>query len=244
MRVVSLETTDSTNRYASSLLASGAEEGTVVVAEEQTAGRGRQGKAWFSEKGLNLTFSLILKPDAPAASAGIISLYAALSVAEGTSAIAGISPECKWPNDLLSGGRKFCGILSEAVFDRGRLASVVVGIGLNVNQTKFPPAIQPPPTSLAIETGRTFELTSLLSALLDSLEKNYQTLRSGDYGTIIREWTLRSATIGRLVTVRSGDRLISGTATKIAEDGGLMIRSNGTETKVVAGDVTMDIPSA
>ena len=237
-KIFSLKAVDSTNSYASSLLHTGAEEGTVIVAQVQTAGRGRQGRVWESEEGKNLTFSIILKPDTPAEFSGIISLYAALSVAEVLRALAGITPECKWPNDVLAGGRKLCGILSEATLDRGRVASAIVGIGLNVNQTHFPSSIQPPPTSLLLATGRPFDLKVVLSALLERLEFRYSDLRSRRYDTIIAEWKSLSTTIGRALAVPVGNRMLSGLATGIAADGGLLVQVDGVEKKILAGDIT------
>lgn len=234
-RTISLETIDSTNTYAASVLESGADEGTVVVAEQQSAGRGRQGGVWTSEKGKNLTFSIILKPDSPAEFGGIISLYAALSVAEAIRSLAGITPECKWPNDVLVGGRKICGILSEVNLDHGRIVSAIVGIGLNVNQTLFPRRIQPPPTSLMLATGRAFDLNIVLPAVLERLELRYADLRARRHDAIIREWKRLSTTIGQRLTVRAGNRAVRGLATGIAEDGGLLVDVNGTVRKILAG---------
>jgi len=237
-KIISLETVDSTNSYASSLPERVTEQGTVVVAEEQTAGRGRQGRVWDSQKGKNLTFSIILKPDLPAEYSGIISLYAALCVAEALRLLAGITPECKWPNDVLAGGRKLCGILSESTLDRGRVARAIVGIGLNVNQTLFPSSIQPPPTSLLLATGRPFDLKIVLSAVLERLDFRYSELCSGRYGTIIGEWKRYSTTIGQTLSVSLGNRVVRGLATGIAADGGLLVQVDGIERKILAGEIT------
>jgi BirA family transcriptional regulator, biotin operon repressor / biotin---[acetyl-CoA-carboxylase] ligase len=238
-KVIWLESVDSTNSHARSLLDSGAEEGSVVVASEQTAGRGRQGRVWISEKGKNLTFSLILKPDLPAELGGLISLYASLSVAEAVESLTGLTPECKWPNDVLLGGRKICGILSESNIDGGRVASTIVGIGLNVNQTLFPSDLKPSPTSMQLATGRPYDLTAVLTALLERLESRYTDLRSAPPGTIIREWKNHSTTIGRNLTVRTGNQTVRGLATGLAADGGLLVQVDGTERKISAGDISL-----
>jgi BirA family biotin operon repressor/biotin-[acetyl-CoA-carboxylase] ligase len=239
-RVFHLETTESTNSYAASILADGIHEGTVVMAEEQTAGRGRSGRIWSSEKGKNLTFSIILRPKVPPASIGVISLYAALAVAEAIRDITGKPAHCKWPNDVLIDGRKLCGILSETSIEGGMLTSVIVGIGLNVNQTEFPPAIQPAPTSLRLAAGKSFDRVGVLSSVLDRLEKRYADLQSQRFAEIIRAWESMAAMMGSEIRVATHDGVLEGVARGIAEDGGLIVRTNGTDRKVLAGDITIN----
>jgi BirA family biotin operon repressor/biotin-[acetyl-CoA-carboxylase] ligase len=236
-KIVSLDSVDSTNAYAASL--SDAEEGTVVVAQEQTAGRGRLGRSWLSEKGKNLTFSVILKPGSPAEIGGLVSLLAGLAVAETLGSVGGLSPECKWPNDVLLGGRKVCGILTESTITGGTLTRAIVGIGLNVNQTAFPGDLQPPPTSLMIETGHEFNLTAVLSALLGTLERRYSDFRTGKYDTIIREWKKLSTTIGQTLSIKTGEGEIRGLATGVAPDGALLVEVNGSQRKIHAADITI-----
>ncbi|MBI3766348.1 MAG: biotin--[acetyl-CoA-carboxylase] ligase [Ignavibacteriales bacterium] len=139
---------DSTNLKAKSLLQEGEEEGTIVIAEEQTAGRGRMGRSWVSERGKNLTFSVVLKPQISPESIGIVSLYGGLAVAEAIQDQSHLHPECKWPNDVLLNGKKCCGILSEAVFKQGSLVGVVMGIGINVNQRVFTRELRATATSV------------------------------------------------------------------------------------------------
>jgi len=238
-KVIHLDTTESTNSYAASLLANGTEEGTVVLAEEQTAGRGRSGRVWSSEKGKNLTFSIILKPKVPPASIGVISLYAALGVAEAVRDITGKPAHCKWPNDVLIDGRKLCGILSESNIEGEKLSSVVVGIGLNVNQTEFPADIKPPPTSLRLAAGKTFDRISVLSSVLDRLEKRYEDLQSQRFDVIIRAWESLATMMGSEIQVATHEGVLRGVASGIAEDGGLIVRTNGTDRKILAGDITI-----
>ncbi|HEY6192933.1 MAG TPA: biotin--[acetyl-CoA-carboxylase] ligase [Bacteroidota bacterium] len=238
-QIISLDTVDSTNSFARSLLESGAGEGSVVVAGEQTAGRGRQGRVWSAEKGKNLTFSLILKPGLPAELSGLISLYASLSVAEAIGSLTGLTLECKWPNDVLMAGLKVCGILSESSIDRGRVASAIVGIGLNVNQTLFPPELKSAATSLQLIAGRPFELHIVLASLLERLERRYPDLLDHESGTIPREWINHSGTIGRNLTVRTENQTVSGLATGLAADGGLLLLAGGIERKISAGDISI-----
>ena len=238
-KVIHLDTTDSTNSYAASILVAGIDEGTVVIAEEQTAGRGRSGRVWSSEKGKNLTFSIILKPKVPPASIGVISLYAALGVAEAVRDLTGMSAHCKWPNDVLIAGRKLCGILSDTSIEGGSLTSVVVGIGLNVNQTEFPSEIQPAPTSLRLAAGRTFDRIKVLSSVLDRLEQRYSDLQSQRFDAIIRAWESMATMMGSEIRIAMHNGVLAGVASGIAEDGGLIVRTNGTDRKVLAGDVTI-----
>jgi len=238
-KVVHLDTTESTNSYAASILADGIAEGTVVIAEEQTAGRGRSGRVWSSEKGQNLTFSIILKPKVPPASIGVISLYAALGVAEAVRDITGMPADCKWPNDVLLSGRKLCGILSDASIEGGTLSSVVLGIGLNVNQTEFPPEIRPTPTSLRLATGRWFDRVNVLSSVLERLESRYEDLQSQRFDAIIRAWESMASMMGGEIRIATHDGVLAGIARGIAEDGGLIVRTNGTDRKILAGDITI-----
>ncbi|SRR2546426_5642982 len=238
-KVIHLDTAESTNSYAASILSNGIDEGTVVIADEQTAGRGRAGRVWTSEKGKNLTFSIILNPKVPPASIGVISLYAALGVAEAIRDITGMPAECKWPNDVLMGGRKLCGILSDASIEGGTLTSVVVGIGLNVNQTDFPPEIRPAPTSLRLAAGKWFDRVSVLSSVLERLESRYADLQSQRFDVIIKAWENMAPMMGSEIKIATHDGGLAGVARGIAEDGGLIVRTNGTDRKVLAGDITV-----
>ncbi len=236
-KIVFLDSVDSTSLYAASLR--DADEGTVVLADEQKSGRGRLGRSWVSEKGKNLTFSLILKPGSPAEYSGLISLLAGLAVAETLETVAGLVPECKWPNDVLLKGKKVCGILTEATITGGRLSRAILGVGLNVNQARFPGAIQPPPTSLLNESGRSFDLTAVLTAVLTTVERRYSDFRDRKYETIIREWKKRSTTIGKTLNVRTGESEIQGFARGIAPDGALLLEVDGSERKIFAADITV-----
>ncbi len=238
-QIVCLDSVDSTNERAKLLCQQGAEEGTIVIADEQTGGRGRLGRRWHSERGKNLTFSLVITPDLQPGEAGILSLAAALAVAEAVAEATGLRAECKWPNDVLLGGKKCCGILSEAVVVADRAAAVVLGIGLNVNQTSFPPAIGQSATSMMLAAGKPFDRVAVLAAVLAHLETLYSHVRSGETKTILQRWASACPMAGKTIAVDTGKRRITGTVVSFDRDGGMIVRSEGRDNKVFAGDVTI-----
>ena len=230
---------DSTNIYSKKLASEGEPEGTVVYAEHQTAGRGRFNRTWVSEPGANLTFSVILRPQISPEQTGLLSMYAAISVIEAIKEISFIPPGCKWPNDVLLNGKKCCGILSEGVTPQ---PAVIIGIGLNVNQTKFPSELAnsaTSPTSIAIECGRSFNRTALLVSILRRLDHHYTLIQRGDTSSIVKTWLLYDSTIGKSITVNRGVGQITGKAMRIDPDGGLVLSVNGIENKVLSGDVSL-----
>ncbi|HVH89650.1 MAG TPA: biotin--[acetyl-CoA-carboxylase] ligase [Terriglobales bacterium] len=165
---------ESTNTLAMQAAGSGAEEGTVFLANQQTAGRGRNGHEWHSEPGTAILVSVILRPRIAPSQALWLSLMAGVAVHEAIARTSGISCDLRWPNDLLIGQKKVCGILTEISADSEQLRFAVVGIGINVNQQSFPPEIAHLATSLQIETGKIWPRTALLIALLQSLEVAYR----------------------------------------------------------------------
>lgn len=163
----------STNTAAMQAAASGVEEGTVFLAEQQTAGRGRNGHAWQSETGMSILVSTVLRPRIAPADALWLSLMAGVAVHDAVLKTCSIACDLRWPNDLLIGDKKVCGILTEISADAEQLKFAVVGVGINVNQNSFPPEISGLATSLRIETGKDWSRTDLLMALLKSLEQRY-----------------------------------------------------------------------
>lgn len=219
---------DSTNRIAAELAAAGAPSGALVVADAQTAGRGRLARTWASPAGLNLYLSLVLRPSLAAARAPLICLAAAAGISDTLGELA-----IKWPNDLLApDGRKVGGILASVSLTGMRVDAAVVGVGLNVNQRSFPPALSGA-SSLALIGGER-DRVSLVVALADAIEARVFSLEAGADGvlTACRE---RSATLGR--DVRVGD--IAGRAASIRDDGALVIATADGEVPVLTGDVEM-----
>ena len=168
------ETLDSTNDLAKALAVQGAPEGTVVVAEAQTSGRGRLGREWDSPPGVGLYVSLVLRPMLPPMELPQITLTTAVAVVRAVRRVAGLAPGIKWPNDLLLNGKKLGGILTEMETESDRIRHVVVGLGLNVNNPGFPPELAATATSLALEAGRTFSRVNLLQAWLEEFEALYE----------------------------------------------------------------------
>ncbi len=216
-------------------------EGTVVLAEEQTSGRGRLGRVWHSVKGESLTFSVVIKPDIRQSHLGIISLYASLAVAEGIKDSTGLQPECKWPNDVLVGGKKCCGILSEATFVRGRCEGIIVGIGLNVNQGDFPGELSRTATSLRQAAGARYDVGDILSVLLHHMEKNYPAVQDGRYEEIRTGWLRYAPMIGKTVTISTPGASCRGIARRIEENGELVLWHGGKEERFSSGDLTLRI---
>ena len=168
----------STNTEAMQSAAAGAPEGSVFLAEEQTAGRGRSGHSWTSPASTGIYCSTILRPQLSPADAIVLSMMAGLAAASAVEQCTGIKPDLRWPNDLLIGEKKFCGILTEMNAEVTRVRYAVVGIGINVNQEAFPPDINPIATSLRIVTGQTCSRVQLAAALLQSLDREYSALTS------------------------------------------------------------------
>jgi BirA family biotin operon repressor/biotin-[acetyl-CoA-carboxylase] ligase len=228
-RLEVVEQTDSTNDEIRRRKGAGA--GLVVVAERQTAGRGRRGSAWLSSPGESLTFSVLLRPKAPKPLWPRLSLVAGLAVVEALEKC-GLEARIKWPNDVLVGSRKICGILVEAGADH-----VIVGIGLNVGTQEFPEALEA--TSLRLELGRQFDRADVLTLILRSLNGWSGEIGSGFPGFLerIRE---RCALSGERVRLQSGERPVEGTVVEIGDAGELVLEtSEGRESFLQAHDVRL-----
>src|SRR5919201_282039 len=185
----------STNTSAMQTAAAGAPEGTVLIAEEQTRGRGRGANTWHSEPCSGIYCSVILRPALPPSDVLVLSLATGLAVHSAVQKLnADLSPDLKWPNDGLLDRKKFCGILTEMNAEPTRVRYIVVGIGLNVNHTMFPPELQPIATSLRLVTGTEWSRVDLCAALLKSLDREYQGLLEGRGGhdSILRRFQERS----------------------------------------------------
>lgn len=214
----------------------GATEGTVIVAGEQTAGRGRMKRGWLSPRG-SIALSIILYPELAYLSSLI--MVASLSVAHCIEKVAGLKPEIKWPNDVLINGKKVCGILIESEVKGSRAGYAIIGIGINVNlkPSDFP-EIPPLATSLSHELGKEVSQLDLVRCLLAEIESLYLVLPSGD--AVYQQWRDNLVTLGKKVRVSSEETTLEGIAESVASDGSLLLRqSDGSLTKIVAGDVTL-----
>lgn len=231
----------STQGEAAVLAAAGAAEGTVVTATHQSAGRGRRGREWLDAPGESLLMSIVLRPPIPPAEAPQLSLIAAVAVVDALGA-AGVTAAIRWPNDVMVGGRKICGMLPEATTRHGTLEHVILGIGLNVNQPDFPGPLRALATSARIETGRAHAVEEMLGAVLTALDGWYARFLEGGLGALLPAWLGRAQGIGRRTRAADGRE---GIALGLADDGALLLRTDRGETvRVVAGEVTAEVEHA
>ncbi len=230
---------DSTNRVALELAHAGEPEGAVVLAEEQTAGRGRAGRVWHSERAVGIYVTLVLRPKLAPVQAPLLTMMAGLSAYTAIQAHSGLVVDLKWPNDLLIGGKKIGGILTEMHAEPGQVRFVIVGIGLNVNQEKFANELASVATSLRIESGRPQSRLELLVRLLREFENDYnEFLREGSASVIDRFTKVSSYAQGKRVRVSNGRDAFTGVTAGLGPEGLLQVqRDSGQVTTVIAGDV-------
>lgn len=239
-RVFHFFKTDSTNRVAMELGFAGESEGTVVLAEEQTAGRGRAGRTWHSERGTGLYVTLLLRPKLAPAQAPLLTMLAGHSAYAAIEKQTGLMPQLKWPNDLLLNGKKVGGILTEMHAEPSAVRFVIVGIGINVNQEKFPTELASIATSLRRESGKLNYRLELLVRLLTQFESDYNRfLREGAGFVVDRFQSVSNFAKGRRVRVDTGTESYAGTTAGLSADGLLLVeRDAGAVTTVIAGDVS------
>jgi len=231
---------DSTNSVALRLGESGEPHGTVVIAEEQTAGRGRAGRSWTSEKSAGIYCSILLRPPIPPGHAPLLTLVAGLAARDAAAEDLDTLPDIRWPNDLLSGGRKFCGILTEMHAEPDRIHYAVVGIGLNVNQSKMPADLADMATSLRIETGKAHSRLELLIRLLRSLDRYYNQFLADGAAPIVRRFAEVSSYFkGKHVRITTATETFTGTTAGLEPSGVLRVaRDDGNGiVAVLSGDV-------
>ena len=212
-------------------------EGTIIVAGEQTAGRGRLGRKWLSPQGGSLSLSIILSPDL--AQLPRLNMVASLAVVQSIEKSTGLKPLIKWPNDVLLNGKKVSGILIENIFVGSQVKVAIVGIGINI---KFDPLSFPEistiATSLSTESGREISRWQMLRTLVEEFDQVYQELQAG--GPVYERWLAHVETLGKLVRLKSGDRVEEGYVKSIDTDGSLVLKHlDGSLITVVAGEVTL-----
>jgi len=231
---------DSTNNYARNAAQQGAPEGTVVVAETQTAGRGRRGRTWFSPAAQGIYMSIILRPVMPLPQLARIPLMAAVALAETLRAIPGLDARIKWPNDILIHNRKIAGILSEAVADMDGIDYVVVGFGLNIHNdlSEFPPDLRMPATSVQAEQNQPLSRVRLMQTLLYNLELRYKQLLAGDFNLILNKARDLSMVIGQDVRLETSAGSVIGRAIDLNQDGYLVVAGpDGSIQTVMSGEI-------
>jgi BirA family biotin operon repressor/biotin-[acetyl-CoA-carboxylase] ligase len=235
-----LAVTDSTNRQAYTLGEAGAEEGTVVIAEEQSAGKGRLGRSWSSPPGVNLYLSVVLRPPLPPYAAPQLTFLSALAVSRTIAAITGLAPTHKWPNDVLLDGAKVAGLLNEMSAETEVIHYVILGIGVNLNMQseQFPADLRYPATSLALEKGEIISRTTFARTLLRHLDRLYDLYLEVGFPPILKAWEAYFDLMGRQVEVDYQSRCVQGRVEGLDDDGALLLRlPDGQSEKVLAGDV-------
>lgn len=242
-RIQRMDTVTSTQEEAKKLAESGAPEGTAVMAEEQTGGRGRMGRKWHSPRGKGIWMSLVLRPELPLALTPQLTLLAGVAVCTAIRGVTGVPAGIKWPNDLLAGGRKICGILLESSLREGGLHYCIAGIGIAVNLTKedYPAELQGVGTSLLIEGGGIpVDRTLLAEAVLTELEYLYHLYIEQGFQPIRELWESMSVTLGRQVCLNTPQGRSEATAVGLDDNGGLLLQNGtGEITSVLSGEIEM-----
>jgi BirA family biotin operon repressor/biotin-[acetyl-CoA-carboxylase] ligase len=237
------EETTSTNDVIEKLARDGVKEGAVVFAESQTKGRGRLGRRWMSPPRRGLWFSVLLRPQLPPGSVTQLTIAAATAMYRSVRGQTGLSPGIKWPNDILIGGRKVAGILTELSAELDKVKYVILGVGVDVNlsATEFPPELRKLATSLKIETGQKVNRAELAVRILQELDRDYARVCSGQFEAVANEWEEHCSTIGHNVVIHVGDRKIQGCAESLDADGALLLRTqHGRLERIIGGDVTLE----
>jgi BirA family transcriptional regulator, biotin operon repressor / biotin---[acetyl-CoA-carboxylase] ligase len=234
--------TTSTNDVVEKLARDAVKEGVVVFAESQTKGRGRLGRKWISPSRKGLWFSVLLRPDLRPQEATQLTVASGIALRRAIEAATGVKAQIKWPNDILIGGKKVAGILTELSAELDRVKHIILGIGVDVNlsTTEFPQDLRKLATSLKIETGRTISRADLAVAILRELDHDYARVIGGKFESIADEWEEHCGTMGQTVAIQVGERRIHGRAESLDDDGALLVRTeHGRLERVTGGDVTL-----
>ncbi len=233
----------STNARAFELGRGGEPEGTAVIADEQSGGKGRMGRQWISPAGVNLYTSVILRPVILPRDAHNLTFLLAVSVAEAVSRYCPSRVTVKWPNDVLIDGRKAAGILLEMDSESDRVHFVVAGVGVNINMaaSALPADLRPLATSISASCGAQADRAEFTRVLYSALEKWYNVYRDDGFAPVLSAWRGYFASEGKNVKVHSFDRVVTGICMGVEEDGGLLVRTpSGTVEKIISGDVEPD----
>lgn len=237
--IMMFDRVDSTNRIALEMASQGLPGGIVILAEAQEKGKGRLGREWFSPEGMNLYFSLLLRPYQPARDFPLYSLATSVALIEAIQRTTGLAVQIKWPNDVVLEDKKLAGILLESEVRGDQSPSLVVGVGVNVNigLTDFPPELQKSATSLRIALGRPVDRADLLIELFNQLVEQYRLV--DDKALLIQAVRQHCQTLGRRVRVQTARQEFEGWAEDLQEDGALLIRmGDGNQRRILVGDVT------
>lgn len=233
--------TDSTNTQAKRLGEEGAPAGTLAVADRQMAGKGRRGRSWDSPPGRDIYMSLLLRPDIRPSDAPMLTLVMAQSVAEAIREKTGIDARIKWPNDIVAGGKKLCGILTEMSAEMDYINYIVIGVGINVNQPSFPEDIADRATSLMLEAGRSFLRGPLITAVMERFEDNYSRfLGTNDLSGMREAYNELLVNVGEQVRILEPGHEYNALSFGINDRGELLVRKeDGSREAVFAGEVSV-----
>ncbi|WP_458407060.1 biotin--[acetyl-CoA-carboxylase] ligase [Anaerotignum sp.] len=234
--------TDTTNDRIRELALEGAPEGTLAVAEQQTAGRGRRGRIWQAPAESGIWMSLLLRPDIPPTQASVLTLLAGIALAEAIEAVTGMEVGIKWPNDILLNGKKLVGILTEMDCDMESIHSVTVGMGINVNTKEFPEDLKDIATSLYLESGKEFDRAALVGQAMKHFEALYEEFleQGGVFAPFKERYRAKCLNIGKEVKVIGSETYLA-TALDITPEGELIVKrkDNGAEEVVFSGEVSI-----
>jgi BirA family biotin operon repressor/biotin-[acetyl-CoA-carboxylase] ligase len=240
-KIIHYDETDSTNTRALQFALEGCPDGTVVTADSQSKGRGREDRIWHSPHGMGIYMSVVLYPRISLKALARITLVAAVAVAQALKSAARVRPEIKWPNDLLLNNRKICGILTELHSLGNEKNAVIIGIGINVNTSAdmFPPDIAGIASSIFIETEKKISRQEILKSLIEWLDRCYGIFIQGGFDRILVTWKNYSTIIGRSILLKQNDTTITGTVLDVNKDGGLILQDDrGVTQAIYSGEVT------
>lgn len=246
-KVECLEQVDSTNTRAKQLAELGEPEGTLVVAEEQTAGKGRRGRGWASEPGIGIWMSLILRPRLKPQQAASVTLVAAMAVAKGIRECCELETGIKWPNDVVIHGKKVCGILTETSSEPDYIHYAVPGIGINANTKSFPEELADRATSIYLETGRKTDRNALIAAVMNAFTDYYRKyMETGDLSLLLEEYDQMLVNKDQEVLVLYGmaeeadpKKMQKGIARGITSSGALLVDTDEGMKEIVSGEVSV-----
>lgn len=236
------QSVSSTQKIAKNLAAEGCPEGTIVVADEQTNGRGRMARTWYSPSGTGIWMSMIIRPNIPVNLTPQLTLLTAVAIVQAIEELTPLNPSIKWPNDIMLNGKKIVGILTELQAEADQVHSVIIGTGINVNQKveHFPEELQNIATSLKIETGTTLERAQLIQMILLKFEELYSLYLAQGFKPIKLLWEGYAISINKFIIARTLNGSIEGKAIGINDDGVLLIeKEDGTITHIYSADIEM-----
>lgn len=236
-KILVFDEVESTNDLAKFQFSQNAPDGLVIVADSQTKGRGRMGRSWHSEPGGGIYFSILLKPQIPPSHCPRLSLMAAIAVVQAVNKFSKTRATLKWPNDILLNQKKLCGILSEYCKNQSQDA-VIIGIGVNANQARFPEPLKEIATSLRIENRETVDRVELLKTILIHLDQEYRSFVSDKEYPLAQKWTRHSDMFGKTISLTH--EKTSGVALRLDNAGNLIVRTeDGRELSIDSGEVIL-----